>query len=54
MLTGTCLIIIACCVLSGAAKAAVITLAILIILMGIIRLVRAVFDKANSEDENGF
>lgn len=50
MLTGASLIIIACCALSGAAKAAVITLSILIILGGIVRLTKAIFDKANSED----
>ena len=45
MCTGAALIIIACCTLSGAAKSAVLTLAILIILAGLIRLVDAIFSK---------
>jgi hypothetical protein len=50
MLTGTALIIVACSVLTGAAKSAVVTLAIFIIIAGLIRLVNAIFNKANSED----
>lgn len=50
MCTGAALIIIACCTLSGAAKSAVITLSILIILMGLVRFTKAIFDKANTED----
>jgi len=50
MLTGAALIIIACSVLTGAAKSAVITLAIFIIITGLIRLINAIFNKTNSED----
>lgn len=50
MLTGAALIVVACSALSGAAKAAVVTIGIIIIIAGVIRFATDIFDKANKED----